>query len=86
MQPCKIIQITATTAPCLWLAPWLNWIEQPPPKGQVTGSSPVGVTIFAFTKISGPTTACVFEHRHRFDQTLTKAQIIFEISKPSRKH
>ena len=25
-------------------APWLNWIEQPPPKGQVTGSSPVGVT------------------------------------------
>ena len=26
------------------MAPWLNWIEQPPPKGQVTGSSPVGVT------------------------------------------
>jgi hypothetical protein len=28
------------------MAPWLNWIEQPPPKGQVTGSNPVGVTIF----------------------------------------
>ena len=27
------------------VAPWLNWIEQPPPKGQVTGSNPVGVTI-----------------------------------------
>ena len=26
------------------VAPWLNWIEQPPPKGQVTGSNPVGVT------------------------------------------
>ena len=26
------------------MAPWLNWIEQPPPKGQVTGSNPVGVT------------------------------------------
>ena len=26
------------------LAPWLNWIEQPPPKGQVGGSSPPGVT------------------------------------------
>ena len=25
------------------LAPWLNWIEQPPPKGQVAGSSPAGV-------------------------------------------
>ena len=23
---------------------WLNWIEQPPPKGQVGGSSPSGVT------------------------------------------
>ena len=27
------------------VVPWLNWIEQPPPKGQVTGSSPVGITI-----------------------------------------
>ena len=25
-------------------APWLNWIEQPPPKGQVGGSNPPGVT------------------------------------------
>ena len=24
-------------------APWLNWIEQPPPKGQVIGSNPIGV-------------------------------------------
>ena len=24
-------------------APWLNWIEQPPPKGQVAGSNPAGV-------------------------------------------
>ena len=26
--------------------PWLNWIEQPPPKGQVAGSNPAGVTTF----------------------------------------
>ena len=26
-------------------APWLNWIEQPPPKGQVAGSNPAGITI-----------------------------------------
>ena len=26
--------------------PWLNWIEQPPPKGQVAGSNPAGITIF----------------------------------------
>ena len=26
------------------MAPWLNWIEQPPPKGQVAGSNPAGVT------------------------------------------
>ena len=25
-------------------APWLNRIEQPPPKGQVAGSNPAGVT------------------------------------------
>jgi hypothetical protein len=25
------------------MAPWLNWIEQPPPKGQVIGSNPAGV-------------------------------------------
>ena len=24
--------------------PWLNWIEQPPPKGQVSGSNPLGIT------------------------------------------
>ena len=24
-------------------APWLNWIERPPPKGQVAGSNPAGV-------------------------------------------
>ena len=29
------------------MAPWLNWIEQPPPKGQVTGSNPVGVTTYS---------------------------------------
>ena len=28
------------------MAPWLNWIEQPPPKGQVAGSNPAGVAIF----------------------------------------
>jgi hypothetical protein len=27
------------------VAPWLNWIEQPPPKGQVIGSNPIGVAI-----------------------------------------
>lgn len=26
------------------VVPWLNWIEQPPPKGQVAGSNPAGVT------------------------------------------
>ena len=25
------------------MAPWLNWIEQPAPKGQVAGSNPAGV-------------------------------------------
>ena len=29
------------------MVPWLNWIEQPPPKGQVTGSNPVGIAIFS---------------------------------------
>ena len=28
------------------LAPWLNWIEQPPPKGQVAGSNPAGAATF----------------------------------------
>jgi hypothetical protein len=28
----------------LLVAPWLNWTEQPPPKGQVIGSNPIGVT------------------------------------------
>ena len=32
------------------LAPWLNWIEQPPPKGQVAGSNPAGVAIFEKNK------------------------------------
>ena len=27
------------------VVPWLNWIEQPPPKGQVAGSNPAGITI-----------------------------------------
>ena len=27
------------------MAQWLNWIEQPPPKGQVAGSNPAWVTI-----------------------------------------
>ena len=26
------------------MAPWLNWTEQLPPKGQVAGSNPAGVT------------------------------------------
>jgi hypothetical protein len=30
----------------LLVAPWLNWTEQPPPKGQVAGSNPAGVTNF----------------------------------------
>ena len=30
------------------MAPWLNWIEQPPPKGQVAGSNPAGVTKLLF--------------------------------------
>lgn len=34
-------------------APWLNWIEQPPPKGQVSGSNPLGVTIFTRSVWSG---------------------------------
>jgi hypothetical protein len=28
----------------LHVAQWLNWIEQPPPKGQVAGSNPAWVT------------------------------------------
>ena len=28
------------------VTPWLNWIEQPPPKGQVAGSNPAGVATF----------------------------------------
>jgi hypothetical protein len=30
------------------VVPWLNWIEQPPPKGQVIGSNPIGVTTNTF--------------------------------------
>ena len=29
------------------MVPWLNWIEQPPPKGQVAGSNPAGITSHA---------------------------------------
>ncbi len=36
------------------VAPWLNWIEQPPPKGQVSGSNPLGVTIPAFEDVFRP--------------------------------
>ena len=32
--------------------PWLNWIEQPPPKGQVAGSNPAGVATFIQKKIN----------------------------------
>ena len=28
------------------IRPWHSWIARPPPKGQVTGSTPVGRTIF----------------------------------------
>ena len=42
-----LIRANHTTSKVV-MAPWLNWIEQPPPKGQVTGSSPVGVTKFPF--------------------------------------
>jgi hypothetical protein len=31
----------------LSVAQWLNWIEQPPPKGQVAGSNPAWVTTIA---------------------------------------
>ena len=31
--------------PGLPAASWLNWIEQPPPKGQVAGSNPAEVAI-----------------------------------------
>ena len=30
------------------VAQWLNWIEQPPPKGQVAGSNPAWVTNFIY--------------------------------------
>ena len=44
------------------MALWLNWIEQPPPKGQVGGSNPPRVTkliqqlqsVTDFTKIQNP--------------------------------
>ena len=32
-----------TPAKSIDKTPWLNWIEQPPPKGQVAGSNPAGV-------------------------------------------
>ena len=31
------------------MAPWLNWIEQPPPKRQVRGSNPLGNAKFQLT-------------------------------------
>ena len=34
-----------TPARSMGETPWLNWIEQPPPKGQVAGSNPAGVAI-----------------------------------------
>ena len=34
------------------MVPWLNWIEQPPPKGQVGGSNPLGITIPLFTMLN----------------------------------
>ncbi len=37
------------------MAPWLNWIEQPPPKGQVAGSNPAGVA--KFVRFEGITAA-----------------------------
>ena len=45
-----------------YVALWLNWIEQPPPKGQVGGSSPPRVTnliqqlqqVIIFVKIQDP--------------------------------
>ena len=36
----------ATKAKTPHTAPWLNWIEQPPPKGQVAGSNPAGVAMY----------------------------------------
>ncbi len=33
------------------VVPWLNWIERPPPKGQVTGSSPVGIANLKLPRI-----------------------------------
>ena len=33
------------------MTPWLNWIEQPPPKGQVAGSNPAGVTKYQLKSI-----------------------------------
>ena len=39
--------------------PWLNWIEQPPPKGQVTGSNPVGITTFRTKTVASHADATV---------------------------
>ena len=41
------------------MAPWLNWIEQPPPKGQVAGSNPAGVTIFSAQLIEIPSSLII---------------------------
>ena len=36
---------------------WLNWIEQPPPKGQVAGSNPAWVTSGLFILAMGTSDA-----------------------------
>ena len=42
-----LIHMTMCNTPAKSISetPWLNWIEQPPPKGQVAGSNPAGVAI-----------------------------------------
>ena len=40
----QIVTLREIAGKSMSAAPWLNWIEQPPPKGQVAGSNPAGVT------------------------------------------
>jgi hypothetical protein len=54
------------------MAPWLNWIEQPPPKGQVAGSSPAGVTIL--TKFTSS-----FDQAGGFRQRLWQMDLLFPL-------
>ena len=42
-----------STAKKTMSAPWLNWIEQPPPKGQVAGSNPAGVATATYLDVAG---------------------------------